>query len=74
MNLRSSVIWSVVPWTTPRSSRTTAYHRTSRWRQLIFSPIKRMDVGLEYLWGARRNLDGERGEARQVQFVVIFRF
>jgi len=28
----------------------------------------------EYLWGARRNLDGERGEARQVQFVVIFRF
>jgi Skp family chaperone for outer membrane proteins len=75
MNLRSSVIWSVVTVDNASFQPDDAYHRTSRLvGNIIFSPIKRMDVGLEYLWGARRNKDGERGEARQVQFVVIFRF
>jgi len=55
MNLRSSVIWSVV--TVDNAS--------------FQLPIKRMDVGLEYLRGARQNKDGERVETRQVQFVVI---
>jgi hypothetical protein len=75
MNLRSSVIWSTVTVENAEFQPDDAYHRTQRLAaNVIFSPIKRMDVGLEYLWGARRDKDGERGEARQVQFVVIFRF
>ena len=75
MNLRSSVIWSVVTVDNASFQTDDSYHRTQRLvGNLIWSPIKRMDVGVEYLWGARRNKDGERGEARQVQFVIIGRF
>ena len=74
-NLRSSVIWSMVNVNNATFQPGDAYHRTHRLGvNVIFSPIKRMDLGLEYIWGTRENKDGSDGSARQIQMVVIFRF
>jgi hypothetical protein len=75
MNLRSSLIWSVVKVDNLDFQPADAYHLTHRLAaNVIFSPMARMDAGLQYIWGTRKNNDGETGDARQVQLVVIFRF
>jgi hypothetical protein len=75
MNLRSSIIWSVVTVENADFQPGDAYHQTQRLSaNLIFSPIQRIDAGVQYIYGSRRNFDGERGEARQLQFVILFRF
>ena len=52
-----------------------AYHQTHRFAvNLVFSPAKRVDVGLELLQGSRTNKDRNRGEATQVQLVTLIRF
>ena len=38
------------------------------------SPIAPIDVGVEYLWGSRRNKDGNKGTANQLQIVATFNF
>jgi len=40
----------------------------------VFSPLERIDLGLEYIYGTRENKDGSQGSADQVQAVGIFRF
>jgi hypothetical protein len=53
----------------------SAYARTNRLSaNLVFSPIQRIDVGIEYIWGMRENKDGKRGYSDQFQVVGIFRF
>jgi len=53
----------------------SAYKRTQRYAgNLVFSPSPRIDVGLEYIWGERTNLDGQSGTSSQIQFVGYFRF
>jgi hypothetical protein len=75
MNLRSSLIWSVVDLDNRDFQPADAYHLTHRLAaNIIFSPMARMDAGLQYIWGSRENNDGEKGTANQVQLVVIFRF
>ena len=75
MNLRSSLIWSVVKVDNLDFQPADAYHLTHRLAaNVIFSPMARMDAGLQYIWGSRENSDGEKGTARQVQLVIIFRF
>ena len=34
---------------------------------LVWNPIERMFVGVEYLFGTRENVDGSRGEANRAQ-------
>lgn len=52
-----------------------AYQRTLRVSSnLIWSPIPRIDIGGEYLWGQRENTNGDRGDATQLQFAVKYRF
>ena len=52
-----------------------AYDRTYRLGITTFwSPIPRLDLGVEFLWGRRVNKDGETGTAGQVQFASYFRF
>ena len=41
---------------------------------LLFSPVPRVDLGLELLWGQRENKDGETGKAKQIQFAWIYRY
>ena len=33
-----------------------------------------MDIALEYVWGERRNKDGEKGHANRIQFGLNFGF
>jgi hypothetical protein len=40
----------------------------------IWSPIQRLDMVTEFLWGERRNKDGTRGRAAQTQVGSTFRF
>jgi hypothetical protein len=75
MKLRSSLIWSYVDVDNLEFQPGEAYHRTNRLSfNLVFSPIDRIDVGVEYIYGTRENKDGNEGSADQFQIVGIFRF
>jgi hypothetical protein len=41
---------------------------------LMWSPVTRIDVGGELLWGRRENKDGASATARQIQFGAKYRF
>jgi hypothetical protein len=41
---------------------------------LIYTPFRLVDLGVEYMWGRRDNQDGTRGEASRLQFSTIYRF
>lgn len=49
------------------------YERTLRASlNLLFNPIRRMEIGAELLWGERRNANDTKGDAAQVQFSVRY--
>jgi len=74
-NVRSSLIWGFVNVENTDFQAPESYHRTNRYCiNLIFSPIKRIDIGAEYIYGTRENKDGRSGSADQIQGVAIFRF
>jgi hypothetical protein len=41
---------------------------------IITSPYKQVDVGLEYVWGERKQEDGQKGEMSRLQAAVKFSF
>jgi hypothetical protein len=41
---------------------------------LVWSPLKQVDMGLEYLWGERRNKSDKKGTAKRVQATAKFKF
>ena len=41
---------------------------------LIYTPIKQMDLGIEYLYGTHVDAANNRGEANRIQLSAIFRF
>jgi len=52
-----------------------AYHQTKRvTANLLYSPVPRMDIGAELLWGERTNKDGNSGDALQLQFTAKYIF
>lgn len=74
-NLRSTFVYGLVDVSNFDFQEPDAYDRTLRGSfNVIWSPISNIDVGLEYLWGERRNRDRSRGRARQLQGVATFRF
>jgi len=53
----------------------TAYHETFRLTlNLLWSPTSRVDLGVEFLWGRRENMDRQYGTATQIQVGAIFRW
>lgn len=40
---------------------------------LIWTPVKHIDMGVEYLFGTRQDKDGSRGEANRLQFGFWYR-
>ena len=75
MNLRSTVLWSIVLVDNDASQPPDAYYKTNRLAiNLVYSPSRRVDVGVEYIWGNRTNKDRQHAEANQVQAVALFRF
>ena len=75
MNLRSTVLWSIVFVDNVAFQPPDAYYKTNRLAMnLVFSPSRRVDVGIEYIWGNRTNKDRQSASANQVQTVALFRF
>jgi len=75
MKLRTSVIWSFVQVHNLDFQADNAYKKTNRFSlNVVFSPIDRIDVGVEYIYGTRENKDGHKGSSDQFQIVGIFRF
>jgi len=74
-NLRSSLVYGYTSISNFDFQPDDAYAETQRASfNLIWSPLERLDVGVEYLWGLRKNKDGRSGTANQLQFVVTFNF
>jgi len=75
MNLRSMVMWSHVGVDNLEFQPPDAYDYTNRFSvNAVISPSKRVDMGVEYIWGERVNKDDQRGSANQIQLVGLFRF
>jgi len=75
IRLRSSFIWSYVLVDNFEFQPDDAYKRTNRVSaNLVFSPIQRIDVGFEYIYGTRENKGGNNGSSNQLQLVGAFRF
>ena len=73
--LRSTATWGTVYVENLDVQTGDAFHRTDRATlNLSWSPIPRIDLVGEFLWGRRIDKDGRRGEARQLQFGTTFRF
>ena len=73
--LRSSLGWSYVDVDNRDYQPADAYNKTHRmFVNLVYSPIRRFDMGAEFIHGWRENKDGNRGTANQIQAVTIFRF
>lgn len=73
--LRSNFTFGFVDVDNPGFLGGDAYANTLRFSSnLIWSPIPRIDIGGEYLWGQRENANGDSGEATQLQFAVRYRF
>jgi hypothetical protein len=74
-NLRSSLVYGYTSISNFEFQPDDAYAETQRASvNLIWSPMERLDVGVEYLWGLRKNKDGRSGTANQLQIVVTFSF
>jgi len=74
-DLRSSLIWGHVRVSNLQEQSGDAYHKTDRLSlNLVWSPIPRVDLGTEFLWGRRENRDGSAGTARQFQLRMRFLF
>jgi outer membrane DcaP-like protein len=53
----------------------SAFHMTNRWSlNLTWSPIPRIDLVSEFLFGNRINKDGQKGGSSQLQLGTNFRF
>ena len=53
----------------------SAFHMTHRWSlNLTWSPIPRVDLVSEFLFGNRINKDGQKGSSNQLQLGTNFRF
>lgn len=73
--LRSNFTFGAVEVDNPDFAEDDAYKRTWRFStNLIWSPIPRIDLGGEYLWGQRENVSGDDGTATQFQVMARYRF
>jgi hypothetical protein len=74
-SLRSTLTYSWVDVENLDFQDDSAYARTDRAIiNLLWSPVTRVDVGAEFLWGQRENKDGADGTARQIQIGAKYRF
>lgn len=74
-NLRSSLIFGHVDVHNIDIQDPAAYDKTNRLSlNLLWSPIPRVDVGTQFIYGTRQNKDGAQGRARQLQLRARFFF
>jgi hypothetical protein len=74
-SMRSNFTFGVVEVDNPDFVAGDAYKRTLRFSaNLMWTPTPRIDLGAEYLWGNRKNENGENGDATQIQVAARYRF
>jgi hypothetical protein len=74
-DFRSSLIWGRVNVSNLSFMEGTSYKTTDRVSlNALWSPVKAVDAGVEYIWGRRVNEDGSRGTATQLQLRFRFLF
>ena len=74
-NMRSNFTFGVVEVDNPDFVSGDAYKRTLRFSSnLMWSPTPRIDLGTEYLWGNRKNENGDNNDATQIQVMARYRF
>jgi hypothetical protein len=74
-SLRSTMTYSWVDVENLSFQDPSAYAKTDRAIiNLLWSPVERVDVGGELLWGQRENLDRSSATARQIQLGAKYRF
>lgn len=75
-NMRSSFIYGYVNVENDfKYLKPTSYNNTSRFSlNYIWSPIARIDLGMELLFGSRTNQNGETGTAKQLQLSAKYRY
>jgi hypothetical protein len=73
--MRSTFVMTSTYVDNQRFQSDDAYYRGQRASgNILWSPIPRIDVGFEFIWGTRRNNDGQKGIARQTQMAVKYKF
>ena len=74
-DLRSTFTYGTVIVTNTDLQPGNAFHQTNRWSlNLTWSPIPRVDLVGEFLFGNRINKDGDKGASSQFQLGSNFRF
>jgi len=73
--MRSNFTLGYVDINNPSFIDEEAYKRTIRASaNILWNPTKRIDTGVEYLWGRRENKSGEQGDAQQIQMMLRYLF
>lgn len=73
--MRSSFTFSWVDINNYDFQEDNAYDRTLRASMnLMYNPTNNIQGGLELLWGTRKNKDGSKGTATQLQFAMRYIF
>jgi hypothetical protein len=73
--LRSTFTYGTVIVDNIAAQPGSAFHMTNRWSlNLTWSPIPRLDLVGEFLFGNRINKDGQKGGSSQLQLGTNFRF
>jgi len=74
-NFHSSLIYGHVQVHNLEAQDDSAYSRANRYAaNFIYSPISRLDIGFEFLYGDRKNKDLQKGKATQIQLAGTFQF
>jgi hypothetical protein len=73
--LRSTALWSFVRVYNEDFQPPDSYKRTNRFAfNVVYSPVTRIDAGVQYIFGRRTNKDENSATAEQFQVVMIVRF
>lgn len=75
-NLRSNLVGGVSRFNTNNLAALAGTNTEidSAYINLIWSPVKPVDVGIEYIWGRREVKDGREGDVRRIQVGTRYKF
>ena len=74
-SLRSNAVFGYVDVDNRSQQSSDALDRSMYFAgNLVWSPLKQMDIGAEYLWGQRDNKNDATGTARRIQFSTKYLF
>ena len=72
---QSNLVYGFARVSNSAGQTSDAFHRSEYLSgNLILTPLPRLDLGLEMLWGSRQDKNGARGEAVRMQFSTTYRF